>query len=431
MPARGDTKVRRFRRKSKASSRPEIEDVQEPFCGQYRKNMVPLADADPDVAAEWCYEKNSGWGPNDFSHSSNVKAWWQCQYCLRTYKATISNRVGRQSGCPFCANKKVCSDNSLESLFPNVAKDWHPRKNGKLKPSDVIKFSAKRAWWLCSNCSHEWVTAISDRTFQDAGCPACYRARVEYKKAHHVKAVYKPVTVDRSKRISRKWYEKPSSSDFLSLADAYPKIAKLWHPTKNGKWKPSDFAYASGARVWWRCTKGPDHEWQTAICDRTGDLSGCPFCNGKRVSVTNSLKTHFPEIAKEWHKVRNGALTPSQVTSKSEKKVWWQCRQVPEHEWETAVSVRAQGCGCPYCSGRMVLPADSLSGLYPQKAKQWDKRKNGKLTASNVLPSSHRIVFWSCKKGHTWSQSVRNRVDSPIDCWECAGKTRPGKKTAT
>jgi superfamily II DNA or RNA helicase len=37
----------------------------------------------------------------------------------------------------------------------------------------------------------------------------------------------------------------------------------------------------SRKKVWWQCPKGPDHEWQAAVCDRTrGDgATGCPYCN--------------------------------------------------------------------------------------------------------------------------------------------------------
>ena len=77
MPALGSSKVRKVRSKKKRVPK-DIEDVQEPFCGQHRKSMVPLLDADPKVADQWCYEKNCGWGPEDFSQGSQVKAWWQC-----------------------------------------------------------------------------------------------------------------------------------------------------------------------------------------------------------------------------------------------------------------------------------------------------------------------------------------------------------------
>ena len=37
----------------------------------------------------------------------------------------------------------------------------------------------------------------------------------------------------------------------VSLSNAYPEIAKEWHPTKNGDLQPEDVAPKSGKKVWW------------------------------------------------------------------------------------------------------------------------------------------------------------------------------------
>ncbi|MCH7599227.1 MAG: zinc-ribbon domain-containing protein [Myxococcales bacterium] len=39
--------------------------------------------------------------------------------------------------------------NSLRSLFPKLAQEWHPTKNGELTPSDVVAGSHSKAWWKC------------------------------------------------------------------------------------------------------------------------------------------------------------------------------------------------------------------------------------------------------------------------------------------
>ncbi len=62
--------------------------------------------------------------------------------------------------------------------------------------------------------------------------------------------------------------------------------------------------------MWWRCPKGPDHEWEAALSDRQKS-NGCPFCSNKRVSVTNALAIVAPRVASEWHPTKNGALTPA------------------------------------------------------------------------------------------------------------------------
>ena len=56
------------------------------------------------------------------------------------------------------------------------------------------------------------------------------------------------------------------------------------------------------------------------------------------MSGENDLATLFPDIAAQWDAERNGSLRPDQVTSFSNRKVWWLC---PEgHVWHTAISNR-------------------------------------------------------------------------------------------
>ena len=61
----------------------------------------------------------------------------------------------------------------------------------------------------------------------------------------------------------------------------YPDIAKQWHPTKNGDLRPENFTKRSGKKVWWKCPKGDDHEWDATINNRTNG-QGCPLCIGRK-----------------------------------------------------------------------------------------------------------------------------------------------------
>ena len=63
-----------------------------------------------------------------------------------------------------------------------------------------------------------------------------------------------------------------------------------------------------------------------------------------------NLKIINPHLAKEWHSVKNGNLSPQNVMPGSQKKAWWTCRK--GHEWQARISHRSKGAGCPYCSGR-------------------------------------------------------------------------------
>ena len=134
----------------------------------------------------------------------------------------------------------------------------------------------------------------------------------------------------------------------IPLMISHPEIAREWHPTKNGDLTPEQVNKASRKVVWWKCEKGPDHEYEMSISmKRKGQ--GCPICRGLRVVNSNCLATKYPGIAREWHPTKNGKLTPNDVTAGSHKKVWWKCSSNPDHEWEGVIKNRTVWVGCPFC----------------------------------------------------------------------------------
>lgn len=132
-----------------------------------------------------------------------------------------------------------------------------------------------------------------------------------------------------------------------------------------------------------------------------------------------SLQEAYPEIAAEWHPTKNGTITPDDVTPGSPKKMWWICQK--GHEWQAAISDRVRGSGCPYCSGKKVLPETSLAAINPELAAQWNPTKNGELTPEQVAPFSYRKVWWLCPNGHEWEAQISNRSNGN-GCPYCAGQ---------
>ena len=190
----------------------------------------------PNLISEWDDEKNKPLTPDQFSRGSHKIIWWLCPK-NHSFPATIKNRTNKKPrGCPYCSGKKVNSENNLKFLFPKIAKEWHPNKNGKLKPDKITFGSGRKVWWLCPN-GHDYDEIIGNRTKQNPiGCQKC------------------------------------KSLDIL-----FPEISKEWHPKKNGKLKPEDFTFGSGEKVWWLCTKG--HSYDATIGNRTSKKgSGCPHC---------------------------------------------------------------------------------------------------------------------------------------------------------
>jgi Hypothetical methyltransferase/Probable Zinc-ribbon domain/Helicase conserved C-terminal domain len=362
-----------------------------PFCsGRRSSKTTSLAALFPTLASQWHGTKNGDLTPNTVVARSGEKVWWICSAGRgHEWEARVSRRV-RGSGCPFCARQRVTRDASLAALFPEVALQWHPTKNGDQTPTDMAPRSGKRIWWRCdSGPDHEWQTTPGERTSRGSGCPFCAGLRV---------------------------------STTNSLATLFPRIAAEWHPTKNGNLTPDQVVAGTEKKVWWKCPKGPDHEWLAMTANRTRLGHGCPFCAGLRVSTTNSLATLFPRIAAEWHPTRNGNLTPDRIVAGSEEKVWWKCPKGPDHEWMVTPGVRAgQHSGCPFCANRIVSTGNSLATLFPRIAAEWHSSKNGNLTPGRIVAGSNKKVWWLCPESpdHEWQATVVSRTRLVSGCPYC------------
>jgi hypothetical protein len=269
-----------------------------------------LADARPELVAQWHEGRNGEVHPEALYPSSERLVWWRCADG-HEWQAIVARRSDGD-GCPFCSGKWAGYGNSLADLNSELAAQWHPSRNGDLLPSGVRPGSGKSAWWRCP-AGHEWQAQINSRN-RGSGCPQCRQPRV------------------------------PRS---VSLADWNPDLAAQWHPTLNGHLTSSDVRPKSSKRAWWVCSAG--HEWDAIISSRSNGL-GCPFCSGKRVGYGNSLADLIPDLGAQWHPTLNGDLHASDVRPKSNRRVWWRCNR--GHEWEAVIESRTNGRGCPRCANR-------------------------------------------------------------------------------
>ena len=264
------------------------------------------------------------------------------------------------------AEKKYLIDNA------ELMAEWDWERNTDFDPSKLTLGSHKKAWWKCKK-SHEWQATIKDRN-NGRGCPYCS-----------------------GKKVLK------GENDLQTIN---PPLAKEWNYEKNNGLTPTDVTPGSNKKAWWKCSKG--HEWQAIIKNRNNGI-GCPICAGQEVlEGYNDLQTVNPMLAKEWNYEKNGKLTSANVTANSGQKVWWKCQE--GHEWQTKVSDRNKGKGCPYCSGRYAVTGENdLHTVNPTLAKEWNFEKNNELTPMDVTPNSGQKVWWRCSKGHEWQATISNR----------------------
>jgi len=140
---------------------------------------------------------------------------------------------------------------NLYVLRPDLAKEWHPTKNGSLGPRDVTPGSSRKVWWLCDK-GHWWLAAIRDRV-RGMKCTFCRELK---------------------------------SQDDQRMVDAKPELIREWHPTRNPNLKARDVSVNHPDKVWWICEQG--HEWEAGIRLRLAG-KGCPFCSNL------SAPTSFPK----------------------------------------------------------------------------------------------------------------------------------------
>ena len=477
-----------------------------PYCsGRYTiKGINDLATTDPDIAREWHPTKNGKLAPVDVKAQSNKKAWWICANG-HEWEAVIGSR--RKNGCPYCSGKKVLTGyNDLATTHPELIPEWHPTKNGDKTPESISAGHDKKVWWICQ-FGHEWEAPVYNRV-KGNGCPICAKGQrssfAEQAVYYYIKKAYpdakngdqsygdeldiyipsirtaieydgykwhsskQRVEKDQEKNdlckregivlyrfreegcppmeeaahlriIASRYGDEEYQEDAVrqlasilginvdvnferdrikileqyasarrnkSLAEVDPELASEWHPKKNGKLTPLSVNAGSEYKVWWlgECR----HEWKASIANRVKG-KGCPYCSGKKVLPGfNDLATTDPMIAKQWHPTKNGNLKPEDVTKNSNKKVWWKCSK--DHEWEAVINSRKIN-GCPYCSGQKVLPGfNDLATVSPEVAKEWDYRKNGDLKPAMFTGGSNQKVWWICDKGHEWQSKIRTRT---------------------
>ena len=360
-----------------------------PYCsGRYPDSKNNLLVNKPEIAKQWHPTKNGDLTPNQFKEGSNKKVWWKCPKG-DDHEWEASPNTRNRSGCPFCSGQRVTKSNSIFRTHPKVAKQWHPTKNGDLTPYDVTFGSGKKVWWKCpKGDDHEWDAMISNICKGD-GCPFCSGHRV---------------------------------TKSTSLAFKFPNLIKEWHPTLNKKFTPHTIGYSdSNNPVWWKCVKSDEHIWKTSVRKRTIRGTKCPYCEGQKADSKNNLVVEYPKIAREWHPEKNGNKLPKNYLSGSGVKVWWKCPKGDDHEWKTSIEKRTSGTGCPVCDNKKIVQSNCLATTHPKVAKQWHPTKNGKLTIYDIHYGYRKKVWWKCDKGddHEWRVSPSNRKYSNTGCPYC------------
>ena len=341
---------------------------------------------------EWDYEKNQDLDIKTITSGSGKYACWICQRCSYEWKAKINNRALLGRGCPCCANKTiVVGINDLATTHPDIAKEWHPTKNGDLTPQKVTHGSGKKVWWLCAE-GHEYKATVLHRTQPNGtNCPNCNSGRqtsfAEQAIFYYVKKYYP----DAINRYTADFLGRMELDIYIpSIGYAIEYDGEAWHTKdkihrEQRKYKLCRNKGIKFIRLREKQSEQFSQNCDIEICrenlytykvleptinfllDRLGSFYKPCFkpimydiniqrdkqkiLQYKTIIKNGSLQDTFPKIAREWHPTKNGNLTPRMFKPGSDHKAWWLC-PVCGYEYKTTIGHRTSTknpTGCPKC----------------------------------------------------------------------------------
>lgn len=436
-----------------------------PYCAG-QKVLVGFNDLEtlfPEIAKEWCYEKNGGLTPKQVTKGNNRKVWWKCQYG-HEYEANIYNRVDGDN-CPVCSNH-VCvrGINDLETLLPDLTSEWNYSKNGSILPSQVVPGSSKNVWWLCKECGHEWKAIVSNRS-KGGDCPKCNeRNKTSFPEQaifYYVRKQY-PDAINSFKEIfADNHMEIDIYIPSISVGIEYDGVA--WHATsqiREREIRKYNICREKAIKLI-RIKENPEHmdkdssdllvhtevkysteSFVKLFNDMFEYIGVVPDIDLERDRIAikeqyyrrlkeRSVGSRYPELNDEWHPNKNGKLTTAMFLPGSTEKVWWLCK-VCGHEWKTTIQSRTVGTGCPKCAHKLRgerLVVKRLNGgentiaiKAPWMMPEWNYERNGEKTPQNIPPQSGKKVWWKCSLGHEWEESVQYRYLWKRECPYCSGR---------
>lgn len=435
-----------------------------------------LATTHPELVESWDYQKNTK-TPQEVSYGSGAIVWWKCP-AGHSYQQAIYKKVSRNHGCPVCSGHRTVSGvNDFATTFPEIAKEWHPTKNGDLLPSEISKKNGKKVWWICKY-GHEWQATPHDRATNNTGCPICSKRRLtsfpEQAIFFYIRKLY-PDATNRFKDIFNNGMELDIYVPSIRFAVEYDGAA--WHNNEEvhrreklkydicnknkitlyrvkehtgEKWNDvADAIYYIHKRkneaelqptiqaimdsidpesnMWTRSNPRQIHSSIIVNLERDANA-----IREYLTPIPNSLSELRSDLVAEWNVEKNGNLRPEMFGINSNDKVWWKCSKCG-HEWQTSVIHRGgkRNSGCPECAKelkgetftkRRVEERGSLAEKNPDLAAEWHPTKNGNLTPADITEKRFANVWWKCSKcGYEWEASPNNRSRG-IGCPCCSGR---------
>lgn len=259
------------------------------------------------------------------------KYWFTCEDCGHDYYSILS-KISRGSQCTFCVKSILCSDITCQHCFNKSfashekSEFWITEKNIKT-PRDVAKISAKKYWFRCPDCGHEFETKVGGVTNYDYWCHYCSGSRLcsddQCVRCHNLSMASHETSVywsSKNKLPPRQVFKKSSTKCFFDCPCGH-----LIYMTPLSISRGSWCAYCCNV--------------SSTLCD---DIN-CQRCFER--SFSSHPKVEF------WSE--DNEMNPRDVFKGSTQKAFFNCDKNPKHKFRMALSAVNSGQWCPLCKKKM------------------------------------------------------------------------------
>ena len=292
-------------------------------------------------------------------------------------------------------------ENSFGSLYPDLAKNWDKKANGKLTPYMLSPGSTNfPITFICERCKEHWVASI--------------HTVVKWNRTLCKKCSMSDNGVNNTKRIVAKRG---------SLGEKFKEAVEQWDYVANGDLTPFDIPAGYSKPVNWKCPVC-SYKWSSSPNSRIHKnvFARCPHCVG-RVAMpgVDDLETLYPNIAKEWDYEKNGDVLPSQIRPFSGIPRYWMC---PIHNigYKALPGNRIKHICCPKCKAEKIKERNGFKVEQYTKDLKYIRTFASLSEAGNILNTSPNAIRQAVLKGAVSNDSYWKYEGTEF------GHLRPDKK---
>lgn len=409
-----------------------------------KRKKSKFAIDNKNIMAVFLQKDNPEIDLSQLSEGSHKKIVCLCPICKTKWICEIRDNKDKIA-CPHCAQeKRMLSNietktniqNSLQTLYPEIAAQWDYERNGGIfTPSNIAAKSNKKFFWKCP-LGHIYEATVTNRTQHNSGCPYCSGQKVMV--------------------------------GFNDLATTNPELAQEW--SQQNEIPPTAITAHSNRKVYWKCILGHD-DYLMSVKQRSNN-QGCPVCAAQsqtsfpEQAILFYIKKIYPDAVSRWklqnHEIDiyipslktgieyNGSYYHRNKHKKDlEKKRFFQSQNIKllvvneykNHEdcqdADFFLNERYKPKDLNYLIQVILnyftnsidfqvdtqrdslkikeqyifqIVQNSIAELKPEIAREWDKEKNGRISPYMVSWGSKQKFYWKCPKcQHSYLASSKDR----------------------